>query len=89
MGEGSGLGLAIVAALAQAHGGTAAVESVPGAGATFTVELPRSGPEGIGAGPAAPPGPDVGSGAGNAPGDGGAEPVVPNGSDAVPASRRR
>jgi two-component system OmpR family sensor kinase len=37
---GSGLGLAIVAAIAQAHGGRVAVESAPGAGATFTITLP-------------------------------------------------
>ncbi|MCW2621676.1 MAG: tcrY 1 [Frankiales bacterium] len=38
--SGSGLGLSIVAAVAQAHRGTAAVRSAPGAGATFTLELP-------------------------------------------------
>jgi signal transduction histidine kinase len=38
--EGTGLGLAIVAAIAQAHRGTVAVDSVPGAGATFTLVLP-------------------------------------------------
>ncbi|GAA2872497.1 HAMP domain-containing sensor histidine kinase [Streptosporangium fragile] len=37
---GSGLGLAIVAAMVQAHGGTVAVESEPGKGATFRVFLP-------------------------------------------------
>jgi len=37
---GSGLGLSIVAAIAEAHGGCATVESNPGAGATFRVELP-------------------------------------------------
>ncbi|WP_246266822.1 sensor histidine kinase [Nonomuraea typhae] len=39
---GTGLGLAIVAALAAAHGGDAAVETVPGAGATFRVRLPAA-----------------------------------------------
>jgi two-component system, OmpR family, sensor kinase len=39
---GSGLGLAIVAAIARAHGGEVRVESPPGGGATFTIELPRS-----------------------------------------------
>ncbi len=37
---GSGLGLAIVAAIADAHGGTARVESVAGHGATFVVDIP-------------------------------------------------
>jgi two-component system OmpR family sensor kinase len=37
---GSGLGLAIVAALVEAHGGTADVESEPGKGATFRITLP-------------------------------------------------
>jgi two-component system, OmpR family, sensor kinase len=37
---GTGLGLSIVAAVATAHGGRASVESVPGAGACFRVELP-------------------------------------------------
>jgi two-component system OmpR family sensor kinase len=37
---GTGLGLAIVAALVAGHGGTVRLESRPGAGATFIVELP-------------------------------------------------
>jgi two-component system OmpR family sensor kinase len=37
---GSGLGLAIVAAIAEAHGGRASVESPPGSGARFVVSLP-------------------------------------------------
>ena len=37
---GTGLGLSIVAALVAAHGGTVALESAPGAGATFRVRLP-------------------------------------------------
>ncbi|TFD58306.1 HAMP domain-containing histidine kinase [Cryobacterium sp. Hh38] len=33
--------MAIVVAIAQAHGGTAAVTATPGGGATFTIDLPR------------------------------------------------
>lgn len=39
---GSGLGLSIVAALVAAHRGTVTVDTRPGEGATFRVELPRS-----------------------------------------------
>jgi len=38
--EGSGLGLSIVDAVVKAHGGSASVESTPGAGARFTLHLP-------------------------------------------------
>ena len=38
--DGSGLGLAIVAAIAEGHEGTVSVDSVPGHGATFTIDLP-------------------------------------------------
>ncbi|HEU4731186.1 MAG TPA: ATP-binding protein [Kofleriaceae bacterium] len=38
---GTGLGLALTKRLAEAHGGTVGVHSVPGAGSTFWVELPR------------------------------------------------
>jgi len=41
---GAGLGLAIVSAIVEAHGGTVAVETAPGAGARFTVRLPVSAP---------------------------------------------
>jgi two-component system, OmpR family, sensor kinase len=48
-GRGTGLGLSIVAAIAEAHGGRAWVESVEGEGATFFIELPlnraEKGPE--------------------------------------------
>jgi len=37
---GTGLGLAIVAAITEAHGGTVGVESAPGQGARFRIELP-------------------------------------------------
>jgi C4-dicarboxylate-specific signal transduction histidine kinase len=37
---GSGLGLSIVKHTIQAHGGTVAVQSSPGAGATFVISLP-------------------------------------------------
>ncbi len=39
-GAGAGLGLAIVTTIAEAHGGTVTLDSVPGAGATFTLDLP-------------------------------------------------
>jgi len=42
--DGAGLGLAIVRVIVEAHGGTVAVTSQPGHGATFTIRIPRSGP---------------------------------------------
>jgi signal transduction histidine kinase len=40
--SGTGLGLAIVRQAAEAHGGTVAVESDPGEGATFRIRLPAA-----------------------------------------------
>jgi signal transduction histidine kinase len=42
--EGLGIGLWLTRAIVQAHGGTIAVESRPGAGAAFTVTLPAEVP---------------------------------------------
>jgi signal transduction histidine kinase len=42
---GAGLGLAIVAAIADAHGGRAEVQTAPGEGATFRVHLPVQMPD--------------------------------------------
>jgi signal transduction histidine kinase len=39
---GTGLGLFIARSIAEAHGGRLSVDSVPGEGATFTLELPAS-----------------------------------------------
>ncbi len=39
--KGVGLGLAVVYGIVKRHGGTISVESTPGSGATFTIEIPR------------------------------------------------
>jgi two-component system, OmpR family, sensor kinase len=52
---GSGLGLSIVAAIAQSHGGTATVESAPGAGTAFRITLPLAVSTQDRPPPAAPP----------------------------------
>jgi signal transduction histidine kinase len=43
-GRSIGLGLYIVRSIAQAHGGTVEVRSLPGEGTTFTLRLPRHAP---------------------------------------------
>ena len=46
--DGTGLGLAIVRVIAEAHGGSVGVRSVPGLGATFEIVLPpERGPEAV------------------------------------------
>ena len=40
--QGSGLGLAVVKGLVEAHHGTVSVDSAPGEGSCFTIELPKA-----------------------------------------------
>ena len=40
---GAGLGLAMVRQIAQLHGGTMTLESVPDVGSSFTLHLPEGG----------------------------------------------
>ncbi|WP_208802872.1 sensor histidine kinase [Microbispora triticiradicis] len=42
---GLGIGLALVSEVVDAHGGTMKVDGLPGAGATFTISLPRTAAE--------------------------------------------
>jgi signal transduction histidine kinase len=46
VGKGTGLGLSITQRIVARHGGTISVESRPGEGARFTVDLPVHGPGG-------------------------------------------
>ena len=48
VGQGTGLGLSITQRVVTRHGGTIRVESRPGEGARFIVELPIEGPGGAG-----------------------------------------
>ncbi len=52
--HGTGLGLASVQSVVSDHGGKISVESAPGQGTTFRLELPVHSPARAGAGPAAP-----------------------------------
>jgi len=70
---GTGLGLAIVSALVSAHGGTVAVDTEPGRGATFRVSLPLA-PEAQG--PNAPDGPQPQTSPASPPGEPGQQPDI-------------
>ena len=55
VGEGTGLGLSICYGIIQQHGGVLQVESAPGQGATFRIELPILAPEKAAESPASEP----------------------------------
>jgi two-component system NtrC family sensor kinase len=50
VGDGKGLGLSVALGVVRAHGGAVSVESSPGQGTTFTIELPLEGPQSVLAG---------------------------------------
>ncbi|MBI2188610.1 MAG: response regulator [Acidobacteria bacterium] len=59
VGKGTGLGLTVAYAIVQEHGGHIRLESRPGRGASFVVELPVSGGAEAAARPVRPPAPSM------------------------------